>query len=214
VTIAGLSRENTANALAAASAGLAAGLPVHAVRAGLRSFRPDVTTGPGRMNIWSVPTEDGGTATVILDFAHNEAGAAALFRVGAGLRRPGAALHVSIGNAGDRTDEGIREVGRMAAAVADTVQLAAKPNYLRGRTQEEIDALQREGIRELGREPVEETPDEPSGLRALLARARDGDVLAMMIHQDRAECVDLLAAAGAVPDDADTITAKAAAASG
>jgi cyanophycin synthetase len=208
VTIAGLSRENLANALAAASAGLAAGLSREAVAAGLRSFLPDTGTSPGRMNIWSAPTSDGGSATVILDFAHNEAGAEALFRVGAGLRRTGAALHASIGNAGDRTDEGITEVGRLAAEAADTVQLAAKPHYLRGRTQGEIDALQRAGIRAAGKEPFEEVPDEPAGLRALLARAHDGDVIAMMIHQDRAACVDLLDRVGATQDSPATIRAK------
>jgi cyanophycin synthetase len=166
------------------------------------------------MNIWSVPTTDGGSATVILDFAHNEAGAEALLRVGAGLRRPGAGFHVSIGNAGDRTDEGITEVARMAGEAADTVQLAAKSHYLRGRTQEAIDDLQRAGLRRAGTQPAEEAPDEPSGLRALLARAHDGDVLAMMIHQDREACVALLDAAGAVPDDAATVRAKAAAARG
>lgn len=212
VTIAGLSLENVANALAAASAGLAAGLPLDAVRAGLCTFTPDVTASPGRMNIWSVPTQDGGSATVILDFAHNEAGAAALFRVAVGLRRPGAALHASIGNAGDRTDEGIAEVARMAGEAADTVQLAAKSHYLRGRSQEEIDDLQRAGLGEVGKEPIEELPDEPAGLQALLARAHDGDVLAMMIHQDREACVQILADAGATADDADTIRAKATAA--
>lgn len=212
VTIAGLSRENVANAMAAASAGLAAGLPVDAVRAGLRSFTPDPAASPGRMNMWSVPTADGGSATVILDFAHNEAGTEALLRVAAGLRRPGAALHVSIGNAGDRTDEGITEVARMAGTVADTVQLAAKPHYLRGRTQQEIDELQRAGLAAVGKVPIEQTPDEPSGLRALLARARGGDVLAMMIHQDRAECVALLEQVGATVDDAATTREKVAAA--
>ena len=163
------------------------------------------------MNLWSVPTADGGSATVILDFAHNEAGAAALLRVGTGLRRPGARLHVSIGNAGDRTDEGIAEVARLAGEAADTVQLAAKPHYLRGRTQEDIDDLQRAGLRAVGVEPIEEVPDEPTGLRALLARARDGDVLAMMIHQDREDCVTLLETVGATADDAARIRAKAAA---
>ncbi|MCU0262359.1 MAG: Mur ligase family protein [Candidatus Nanopelagicales bacterium] len=212
VTIAGLSRENTANALAAACAGLAAGLPRAAVAGGLRAFLPDATTSPGRMNIWSVPTADGGSATVILDFAHNEAGAEALFRVATGLRRPGSAVHASIGNAGDRTDAGITEVGRLAAEAADTVQLAAKSHYLRGRSQTEIDALQRAGIRSAGKEPFEEVPDEPTGLRALVARAHDGDVLAMMIHQDREACVGLLGSLGATADDPATVRTKAQAA--
>ena len=208
VTIAGLSRENLANALAAASAGLAAGLDASAVAAGLRTFLPDASSSPGRMNIWSAPTPDGGSVTVILDFAHNEAGAEALFRVATGLRRPGAHLHASIGNAGDRTDQGIAEVGRLAAVAADTVQLAAKSHYLRGRTQEEIDLLQRRGIRAAGKEPYEEVSDEPTGLRALLARSHDGDVIAMMIHQDRSACVHLLGEIGATEDSPARIRAK------
>jgi len=212
VTIAGLSVENTANALAAASAGLAAGLPAAAVSAGLRSFRVDPLSSPGRMNIWHVPTTDRGSATVILDFAHNEAGAQALMRVGLGLRQPGAVLHASIGNAGDRTDQGISDVGRIAAQAADTVQLAAKSHFLRGRTQDEIDTLQRAGIRSAGKEPLDVVPDEPSGLRALLDRARDGDAIAMMIHQDRAACEQLLADAGAVPATPEQITGRARAA--
>ena len=88
------------------------------------------------------------------------------------------------------------------------LSLAAKSDYLRGRSQAEIDDLQRAGVRAGGREVVEELPDEASGLRALLDRARDGDVLAMMIHQDRPACVALLEAAGATPDDPATIRTK------
>ena len=105
-------------------------------------------------------------------------------------------------------------MGRLAAEAADTVQLAAKPHYLRGRTQAEIDALQRAGIRSAGKEPFEEVPDEPTGLRAMLARASDGDVIAMMIHQDREACVELLESVGAHADDPATIRAKAQAAGG
>jgi cyanophycin synthetase len=104
VALAGLSQENIANALAATSAGLAMGLPLAGVRQGLAQFVPDAISGAGRMNIWTVPVTGGGAVTVILDFAHNEAGAVALLRVARGLRKPGARVHASIGNAGDRTD--------------------------------------------------------------------------------------------------------------
>jgi cyanophycin synthetase len=208
ITIAGLAREFVANALAAASAGLAVGLAVADVRAGLRSFVPDRASSPGRMNIWSVPTADGGSCTAILDFAHNESGIEALLRVAAGLRPPGAKVHASIGNAGDRTDIGIFDVARIAGKAADTVQLAAKPQFLRGRTQEQIDDLQRAGLAAAGMTPVEEAPDEPSGLRSMLARARRGDVLAMMVHQERAACEEILADAGATADSASDVRAK------
>ena len=46
MTLAGLSRFNVENALAAASAALGVGLPREAVVEGLRSFRPDPSTTP------------------------------------------------------------------------------------------------------------------------------------------------------------------------
>ena len=75
MTLAGLSRFNLENALAAASAALGAGLPREAVVEGLTSFAPGPELNPGRMNIYTL--ED---ATVILDLAHNEAGLDALSR--------------------------------------------------------------------------------------------------------------------------------------
>ena len=53
MTLAGLSRFNVENALAAASAALGVGLPREVVVEGLRSFRPDATHNPGRMNLFS-----------------------------------------------------------------------------------------------------------------------------------------------------------------
>ena len=55
MTLAGLSRFNIENALAAASAALAIGLPRDAVVAGLTSFLPDAEHNPGRMNFFSLP---------------------------------------------------------------------------------------------------------------------------------------------------------------
>lgn len=88
VTLSGLSEHNVANALAAAAAGLAAGLPLDAVVEGLRTFRPDVEHNAGRMNIYTVPLPTG-QATAIIDMAHNEAGLDALLRVARGLTPPG-----------------------------------------------------------------------------------------------------------------------------
>ena len=53
MTLAGLSRFNVENALAATSAALAVGLPREAVVDGLRTFRPDAEHNPGRMNIFT-----------------------------------------------------------------------------------------------------------------------------------------------------------------
>ena len=55
MTLAGLSRFNVENTLAAASAALAIGIPRETVIEGLRSFRPDAEHNPGRMNLFTRP---------------------------------------------------------------------------------------------------------------------------------------------------------------
>jgi hypothetical protein len=76
-----------------------------------------------------------------------------------------------------------------------------------------MDQLQVEGIRSAGGFVTDQFPDEPSGLAGLLDRARAGDVIAMMVHQDLPTCVALLGERGAVADGPADIAAKAAGAS-
>ena len=95
MTLAGLSRFNVENALAAASAALAIGIPRETVIEGLRTFRPDAEHNPGRMNVFSV-----GDVTVVIDLAHNEAGLEALLEIMDGVRRPGGAAAAGPGRRG------------------------------------------------------------------------------------------------------------------
>ena len=85
MTLSGLSRFNVENALAAASAALAAGIERRHVIAGLRSFRPDAEHNPGRMNIFTLPIPSG-DVSVVMDLAHNEAGLEAMIEIMRGLR--------------------------------------------------------------------------------------------------------------------------------
>ena len=57
MTLAGLSRFNVENSLAAASAALAIGIPREVVVEGLRTFLPDAEHNPGRMNFFSLRGE-------------------------------------------------------------------------------------------------------------------------------------------------------------
>lgn len=204
LTLAGLSKENISNVLGAASGALALGLPADSVREGLRTFAPDLALNPGRMNIFSY-----NGATIICDFAHNEAGTDALLRVAQGLLLPEGRLRFAIGNAGDRTDENIRGVARMTGAVCDQIYLAAKPAYLRGRTQEDIDRLQREGLTQVGAKADGEFDDEVSCMSMLIDSAAADDVIGFMVHEQRDEIFELLDARGATPDDPAAIRAKA-----
>jgi cyanophycin synthetase len=182
MTLAGLSRHNVENAMGAASAALAVGLPRAAVVAGLTSFRPDAEHNPGRMNVFTAP--DTGV-TVVVDLAHNEAGLEALLEVMAGVRPPGRRLLLGLGAVGDRQDDVVRRLGERGALGADVAVVAHKAKYLRGRTTHELDALFREGAARVGVEELPTYPSEVDGLEALVARADRGDVVGLMCHEDR-----------------------------
>jgi len=193
VTAAGLSRYNIANALAAAAASHALGLTPARIRRGLRSFSQDTAANPGRLNLF----ERDGTF-VIIDFAHNEAGLAGLMEVARALAGRNS-VRLAFGTAGDRTDEILTALGVLAGA-ADDLVIAEKPHYLRGRTLEGMNELMRAGARHGGyADEVAALPSEKEALRALLGRARPGDVCAVMTHVERAELFDWLAAEGFGP---------------
>ncbi|MBB2891463.1 tetratricopeptide repeat protein [Flexivirga oryzae] len=214
VTLSGLSQHNIANALAATAAGLGAGLSRDAVIEGLRTFAPDHRHNPGRMNIYTVVLPQGGTATVVLDMAHNEAGLDALLQVGRGLVRPGSQLQLGLGTGGDRTDEILIAMGEMAGLRADRVQVVHKEHYLRGRTMQELESFLRQGLSSVGVVPTASWPDELTGLTGLLSAAHDGDVLALMTHSDRAKLHSWLVENSGTADDAAEIRRKVIAARG
>ena len=207
MTLCGLSAHNLANALAGAAAALGAGLPRDAVVSGLRTFAPDAAHNAGRMNIYSLP-HAGGQVTVILDMAHNEGGLEALLRVSRGLCEPGSRVLLGLGTGGDRTDEILRNLGEMAGLDADRVHIQHKAKYLRDRTMEDLESKLVEGLTRVGVTPVSSSPTELDGLHALIADAREGDVLAMMTHQSWAELHDWLLSQGATADTADVVRHK------
>jgi len=195
MTLAGLSHFNVENALAAASAGLAAGLPREAVVAGLRSFLPDVEHNPGRMNMYTL---DG--MTVVMDLAHNEAGLEALVEVLRGVREPGRRILLGLGAVGDRQDDLLETLGEIAARDADVVVIGHKQRYLRGRSTDEMDRLLRVGAARVGVADVPSYPTELGSLEALVAQAAPGDAVGLMCHAERDEVLAWLAEQGAEPD--------------
>jgi cyanophycin synthetase len=208
MTLAGLSRFNIENALAAASAALAIGLSRADVVAGLKSFLPDAEHNPGRMNFFSLPAPDGPSVSVVMDLAHNEAGLEALLEIMSGVRRPGARLLLGLGAVGDRTDELIDALGEIGAKGSDVVAIGHKEWYLRGRTMDEIDALLRAGAARVGVTDIDTYTTEVGCLAALVERAEPGDVVGLMCHAERQEAYDWIAARGGTPDDPETLAAK------
>ena len=214
MTLAGLSRFNIENALAAASAALAVGLSRDAVVAGLTSFRPDAEHNPGRMNFFSLPAGEGESLSVVMDLAHNEAGLEALLEIMAGVRRPGARLLLGLGAVGDRTDELIDALGEIGAKGSDVVAIGHKEWYLRGRTMDEIDALLRAGAARVGVTDIDTYTTEVACLAALVGRARPGDVVGLMCHAERQEAYDWIAAHDGTPDSPEVLSQKVRAAQG
>ena len=204
MTVAGLSRFNVENALAATSAALGVGLPREAVVEGLRSFAPGPDLNPGRMNIYSL-----GDLTVVIDLAHNEAGLEALIEVMSGLCRDGSRTLLGIGTAGDRTDEIVSALGEMAARDCDVVVIVHKQHYLRGREVDELDALYREGAARVGVDELPSYSSELEGLQALVARAHAGDVVGVMCHADRLLLDEWLTDHGATVDAPAVVRDKA-----
>jgi len=209
MTLAGLSRFNVENALAAASAALAIGIPRAVVVEGLRTFRPGPEHNPGRMNIYSIRE-----VTVVIDLAHNEAGLEALMEIMAGLRRSGTRLLLGLGAAGDRTDDLLRSLGETAGRDADAVVIIHKDAYLRGRQPDEIAELFREGAAHVGMEGITAYDTELDGLVALLEQASPGDVVGVMCHQERALLDRWIRQHGGTVDHPETLTAKVRAAQG
>ena len=206
VTFGGLAEYNVANALAAAAACDALGLSSGRIAAGLRSFTLDTGANPGRLNLY----ERRGLL-VLIDFAHNEAGLKGLLDVARQLvsrqpaagskgKRRGGKVRLAVGTAGDRTDEILRNLGRLAGEGADEVAICEKRHYLRGRQLDEMNAILRAGVAEGGyRREVQAYPSELTALQELLRRARPGDIVTVMTHEARAEVSDWLTSAGFEP---------------
>ncbi len=214
MTLSGLSRNNIANALAGAAAALGLGVPRSAVVEGLRTFAPDPEHNWGRLNTYSVPLPSGGKATVIMDMAHNEAGLEALLDVARGLAAPGGAVRLGLGCAGDRADEAIIAMGEIAGKGAEEVALKVARHYLRGREEEDLLALFREGLAKVGVLDVPGYETELEALQALVPHALDGDVVALMCHAERAEVDGWIREHGGKVDDARSIRRKVVAARG
>jgi cyanophycin synthetase len=196
VTLAGISGVHVQNAMAATAAALGIGLPRDDVVRGLRTFVLDPERNPGRANLFEV---DG--RVVVVDYAHNEAGMRGLVEICRGLRAPGAAVWIAFGAAGDRSDGIMHAMGYEAARGADRVAVVELHRYLRGRDREEVVDRLRAGARDGGAADVPDFPDEVSGLRWMIERAREGDVVAVTALSQRSELFELLRSLGAVVVD-------------
>jgi cyanophycin synthetase len=169
----GAAKFQQANILAAILAAYVQGMRYDDIRAGLQSFAPSPSLTPGRLNL----TRANGVR-VLVDYAHNPAAIEGLLEV---VRHLPAAKRIGVVTApGDRRDEDIREVGRLAAEL-DYV-IVKEDDNLRGRRPGEVAALVVEGLRNNGLEEakIEIVSDEIDAIERALQYASAEDLVTIL----------------------------------
>jgi UDP-N-acetylmuramyl tripeptide synthase len=136
---------------------------------------------------------DVGGIQILLDYAHNPHGMSAL--VGLAQKLPARRRLVMVGQAGDRSDEAIRELARAVWSLRpDHVVVKDMDEFLRGRAVGEVPALLASEFSRLGVQDQAVTRVGPdlAGVRKALEWARPGDLLVLAVHQDRRAVLQLL----------------------
>ena len=174
ITMEGAATHNTANALAAAALTDRLGIPMAEIRAGLTTMSQD--DNPGRSNIYMA---DG--VSVLVDFAHNPAAMQALFDMAKAI--PAKRRVLSFGQAGDRTDDLIRQLARNAWAIGlDKIIVSELEVYWRGREYGDVFALIKDELLRCGatEDQILHFMTEDESLDAALEWAQEGDLVIML----------------------------------
>ena len=178
------------NAMSAVGAALAAGFPVESIVGALATFGTEPEHNPGRLNVI-----DMGAYTVVLDYAHNEAGLRRLIAFGREIGDAEGRVIAVIGSAGDRDPALLRALGEIAAETSDHVVAKGTERYLRGIQIDDLMALYREGASLHPDTPYEEVVDETAAVERISGMARPGDVFVLMFQELQAEVEPILRAA-------------------
>jgi cyanophycin synthetase len=192
LSMGGVATYNIGNMAAAALGAIALGVEATTIAAVLARFGADLSDNPGRLMRFNV-----GGVTVLLDYAHNPDGLQGFLSVASHLRAPGSRLGLLLGQAGNRKDEDIRELARVATAFhPDLVVVKEDEAHLRGRSAAEVPRIIHAELLRLGlsEQALPLAHNEVEAVRLALQWAKPGDVLALPIHSSdaRATVVQLL----------------------
>jgi cyanophycin synthetase len=174
-TLDGLAEFNVQNALGAIAMAHAQGVPVGVIRTALSTYTTSFEQNPGRLNVF-----DGHGFRVILDYAHNPAGLNALGDLILKMRPRHRRVIGMINIPGDRRDDDMREMGRLATRYFDEIIFREDPAR-RGRKPGEIVTLLSEGALSAGfpEERISRILDEDEAADLCLRRARPGDLVVL-----------------------------------
>jgi cyanophycin synthetase len=164
------------NVMASVAAAWAVGIEWSTIRTGLKTFVGESDNAPGRFNVF-----DYKGATVIADYGHNPDAIQALTQAVEAM--PAKRRSVLISGAGDRRDEDIRDQTRILGKAFDDV-LLYEDQCQRGRSEGEVVALLREGLKDAPRTShVEEIRGEFVAIDRALERLQPGDLSLILIDQ-------------------------------
>lgn len=143
-TCMGAAAFNIENAMAAAAVAHALHVEPRIIKMALSSFTSSFEQNPGRFNIY-----DGHGFRVIMDYAHNPASLRAVLDMIRVMRQGYNRVIGHFNTPGDRRDDDIREIGRIAGKELDMAVFRELPDN-RGRPAGEVIGLLAQGAREVG----------------------------------------------------------------
>jgi cyanophycin synthetase len=179
------------NILAAIATAYVQGMRYDDIRAGLLSFFPSPSLTPGRLNLMRVPN-----GRVLVDYAHNPAAIRGLMEF---VQSIDANRRIALVTApGDRRDEDLREVGRLAAHLDYVIVKEDKER--RGREKGAIADLIIDGLMDGGMSAnqYEVIYTEVEAIQHAIARMKDNDLVVILADDVKGsiECVRKYSADG------------------
>ncbi len=189
-TLNGTAAHNVLNATIAAAIAreLAFGA---AAKAALLTFGAASDDNAGRLMVRKV-----GGVTVVVDYAHNAQGVAAL--IDATRHIPATRRAIALGTGGDRDDLALQAIAQAAfdSGVIDLYIAKEMPKFLRGRAPGSISGVLLDALRTLGvrEDNLTSAPDDLAAAQVALDWARDGDLILLATHDQRDAVLALIAA--------------------
>ena len=188
ISMDGAAEYNLLNALAAICVSRAMEIDFSAIHSGLSGFKSNPADNPGRCNEFKV-----NGARVFVDFAHNPHSVSAV--AGAMAAIPAKRRFVMLSHAGDRSDEDIREVTRMALSFnPDYVVATELSDYLRGRKPGEIPSLIQQTCKEHGMEAnhILMATSPSNGVAQILEQLQSDDLALILALSERDKIFEML----------------------
>ena len=175
----GSARYNVENLAAAACIALSLGVELANIKTTMQRFGSHNSDNPGRLQRWKI-----GGASVLIDYAHNPEGLHGFLSIVQNQQATGR-LALLLGQAGNREDDDIRELAKVAASFKpDFIVLKDIDGFIRGREAGEVAAILQNALVEHGvpESSITIQLDEVEAVRTILSWAKAGDMLALPIH--------------------------------